>query len=306
VEVYFDDFKVEHVKSPVIQSDDYYPFGLRYNSYSRENSLINKSKLFQGQEHIEDLGLNWDSFKWRNYMPDIGRFFNIDRLTEKYAYNSPYAFSENHVTTHVELEGLEKVDFMAALVTPHEEVGHKVDNGGGVYVTKTKEINKDFGEVGQFSGQTLTSTIDVGTGEQSDLTTFEASHAGGLGDGIGDMFHLDGHHFDYDQSTEKTKNGSVITGQIEGTEFTINVGVGEKKLTFDATIKGGDSDKAFAIKVNGITISFGEGGRNSDGEVRTRAVVPYTMDKNGNAVIDANYHSKAREDDEKTDTQKKD
>ncbi|MGB3468346.1 MAG: hypothetical protein WBA74_23880 [Cyclobacteriaceae bacterium] len=30
-------------------------------------------------------------------------------MAEDYVYNSPYAFSENHVTAHVELEGLEKV-----------------------------------------------------------------------------------------------------------------------------------------------------------------------------------------------------
>lgn len=108
VEVYFDDFRVEHVKSPVIQSEDFYPFGLRYNSYSRENSLVNRSKLFQGQEHVDDLGLNWDSFKWRNHMPDIGRFFNVDPLAMMYSYNSPYAFSENDVVNSIELEGLEK------------------------------------------------------------------------------------------------------------------------------------------------------------------------------------------------------
>lgn len=51
--------------------------------------------------------MNWDSFKWRNHQPDIGRFFNVDPLAEKYVYNSPYAFSENKVTSHVELEGLE-------------------------------------------------------------------------------------------------------------------------------------------------------------------------------------------------------
>ena len=108
--MYFDDFKVEQVKSPVVQSDDYYPFGLRYNSYNRENSVTNKIKLFQGQEHVDDLGLNWDSFKWRNHQPDIGRFFNVDPLATKYVYNSPYSFSENHVTSHIELEGLEMVD----------------------------------------------------------------------------------------------------------------------------------------------------------------------------------------------------
>jgi len=53
-----------------------------------ENGLKNKWK-FQGQEHIEDLGLNWVSFKWRNHQPDIGRFFNVDPLAEDYYYNSP-------------------------------------------------------------------------------------------------------------------------------------------------------------------------------------------------------------------------
>ena len=67
-------------------------------------------KKFQGQEHIDELGLNWDSFKWRNHQPDIGRFFNVDPLSHKYVYNSPYAFSENKVTTNIELEGLETAD----------------------------------------------------------------------------------------------------------------------------------------------------------------------------------------------------
>ena len=42
VEVHFDDFKVTHTKSPVVQRDEYYPFGLAFNSYSRENSTPNQ------------------------------------------------------------------------------------------------------------------------------------------------------------------------------------------------------------------------------------------------------------------------
>jgi RHS repeat-associated protein len=64
-------------------------------------------KKFQGQEHIDDLGLNWDSYRYRNHQPDIGRFFNIDPMASAFYYNSPYAFSENKVTTHREMEGLE-------------------------------------------------------------------------------------------------------------------------------------------------------------------------------------------------------
>jgi RHS repeat-associated protein len=110
VEVFFDDFTVEHIESPVVQADDYYPFGLTFNSYKRENSTENMIK-FQSQEHIDDLNLGWVQFKWRNHDPVIGRFFCIDPLSEKFSYNSPYAFAENKLGLGVELEGMEVVPF---------------------------------------------------------------------------------------------------------------------------------------------------------------------------------------------------
>jgi len=69
--------------------------------------IQNKEKTFQGQRFDDDFGLNWVQFKWRNHDPQIGRFVENDPLSDKYVYNSTYAFSENKVTAHVELEGLE-------------------------------------------------------------------------------------------------------------------------------------------------------------------------------------------------------
>lgn len=71
------------------------------------NITPNKEKTFQGQRFDDDLGLNWVQFKWRNHDPQIGRFIEIDPLSEKYVYNSTYAFSENRVIDGRELEGLE-------------------------------------------------------------------------------------------------------------------------------------------------------------------------------------------------------
>ncbi|NMR35682.1 hypothetical protein HIO71_16005, partial [Chryseobacterium aquaticum] len=86
----------------------YYPFGM--NIPREEKAIVGLASLynykFQGQE-LQETG--WYSFKWRNYMPDVGRFFNIDPLSEKYAYQSHYNFSENRVVDGVELEGLEVV-----------------------------------------------------------------------------------------------------------------------------------------------------------------------------------------------------
>jgi len=66
---------------------------------------------YQGQERQEELNLNWDSFKWRNYDYAIGRFMSVDPLAEKYTYNSTYAFQENKMGLGRELEGLELAPF---------------------------------------------------------------------------------------------------------------------------------------------------------------------------------------------------
>ena len=63
--------------------------------------------MFQDQELTDELDLNVYGFKWRTHDPAIGRFWQIDPLADTYVYNSTYAFSENKVVAHRELEGLE-------------------------------------------------------------------------------------------------------------------------------------------------------------------------------------------------------
>lgn len=108
--VYFDNLQITHTPGPILEETHYYPFGLRMEGISSRAANItpNKDKTFQGQKFDDDLGINYHSFKYRNHDPQIGRFIEIDPLSDKYVYNSTYAFSENCVTTHVELEGREK------------------------------------------------------------------------------------------------------------------------------------------------------------------------------------------------------
>lgn len=111
IDVFFDNLQVTHVRGQILEEAHYYPFGLIQSgiSYKAAGTVQNKEKTFQGQRFDDDLGLNWVQFKWRNHDPQIGRFIEIDPLSEKYVYNSTYAFSENKVISHVELEGLEAV-----------------------------------------------------------------------------------------------------------------------------------------------------------------------------------------------------
>lgn len=95
----------------VIEEIHYYPFGLEHAGYNNNvltNGNIEAQKYkFQGQERQEELGLNWDSFKYRNYDSAIGRFMSVDPLAEKYSKWTPYAFAGNQVVHSREIEGLE-------------------------------------------------------------------------------------------------------------------------------------------------------------------------------------------------------
>ena len=132
-----------------MEENNYYPFGLKHGSYNTEEIVIvplpqpghepgrfgkfmmqkidpvmpgeielpslntqlysGYNYKFQGQERQDELGLNWVSFKWRNYDYAIGRFMCIDPLTEEYSDWSPYVFSGNRVIDCRELEGLEPI-----------------------------------------------------------------------------------------------------------------------------------------------------------------------------------------------------
>ncbi|HEY5750645.1 MAG TPA: RHS repeat-associated core domain-containing protein [Chryseolinea sp.] len=104
VEVYFDDFKVTQIKSPVIQQDDYYPFGLTFNSYIRENSM-NQDYLYNGKELQNELDLAWLDYGARMYEPDLGRFIVQDKFTEKYADFTPYHYALNNPLLFVDMNG---------------------------------------------------------------------------------------------------------------------------------------------------------------------------------------------------------
>jgi RHS repeat-associated protein len=125
-DVYFDDFYIVHQKNntalQVLQASDYYPYGLSFNEYQADRlqsvgggnyePILRNRYRFQEQELQKDLDpdLGWYHYKYRMHDPAIGRFGGVDPLAEKYAYNSPYAFSENRLIDGVELEGAEFSD----------------------------------------------------------------------------------------------------------------------------------------------------------------------------------------------------
>lgn len=104
VEVYFDDFKVDHIKSPIVQVDDYYAFGLTFNSYLRENATP-QDYLYNGKELQGELNLGWLDYGARMYDPTIARWMAVDPLAEKMRRWSPYNYCFDNPLRFIDPDG---------------------------------------------------------------------------------------------------------------------------------------------------------------------------------------------------------
>ncbi|GAA5035330.1 hypothetical protein GCM10011506_28000 [Marivirga lumbricoides] len=104
VEVFWDDFRVDHHHNAVLQADDYYPFGLTFNSYQRSYSKANNFK-YNGIENIPDFDLNINMYTFRTYDPALGRWWQIDPLYKH--FESPYATVTNNPIRYMDLLGLD-------------------------------------------------------------------------------------------------------------------------------------------------------------------------------------------------------
>jgi len=103
-DVYIDDVTITQTQSPVVQSEDFYPFGLSFNSYSRENSLVNKYQ-YNGKELQNDLSLGVYDYGARMYDPTIARWTTIDPIASKYASYSPYNYVLNNPVKLTDSDG---------------------------------------------------------------------------------------------------------------------------------------------------------------------------------------------------------
>ncbi|WP_044202286.1 RHS repeat domain-containing protein, partial [Echinicola pacifica] len=70
-----DDFKVSHENSLIVQKDDYYPFGMSFNSYTSGQENLYK---YSGKEEQKETGLI--DFGARMYDPAIGRWGVVDPM----------------------------------------------------------------------------------------------------------------------------------------------------------------------------------------------------------------------------------
>ncbi|WP_276374120.1 DUF6443 domain-containing protein [Chryseolinea sp. H1M3-3] len=121
--VYFDDLKVTHTKSNVVQYNEYYPFGHQTSaSWTRENSSNNF--LYNGASEFNKNSAWYDTF-FRNYDPLLGRFHQIDPLANAMSSITPYNYAANDPVFYNDPNG----DYVEPTMAP---VRHAPDGVGAL------------------------------------------------------------------------------------------------------------------------------------------------------------------------------
>jgi RHS repeat-associated protein len=186
VDVYFDDITVTHTPSPLVQVDDYYPFGLTFNSYQRENSTAN-NYLYNGFEVQEELDLGWYDYLARQYDPAIGRFLSIDPAADLMRRVSPYAYAFNNPIRFTDPDGMmpedqtdpEKKEQKVTTISFRIEEGEYLTASGSkipssdhveeIHTSTTVWKDDNDNEVGRLTTTTWTSATVDQEGEISEV-----------------------------------------------------------------------------------------------------------------------------------------
>jgi len=103
INVFFDNLQVTHIKGPLLEETHYYPFGLTMAGISSKaaGSLTNRYKFnsgneLQSEEFRDGSGLELYETKYRSMDPQIGRFWQVDPLSQMSYTFSPYAYGNNN------------------------------------------------------------------------------------------------------------------------------------------------------------------------------------------------------------------
>jgi RHS repeat-associated protein len=140
--VFFDDFKVTHTKTNVLQYNEYYPFGLKTNSsWTRENSKNNI--LYNDASELNELTSFYD-LAFRNYDPTIGRFLQVDPLAIMTESFSPYQYSRNNPISYNDPLGLQDNVMVQEAMrrVGWDEYGTSGGGGGSGYYTPSYGNNE--------------------------------------------------------------------------------------------------------------------------------------------------------------------
>jgi len=79
IPVYFDNLHIKQERSPILEDNAYYPYGLKIQGISAKAALKPKTKQgYQGDYSEKDDETGYNEFSLRSYDPQIGRWIQVD------------------------------------------------------------------------------------------------------------------------------------------------------------------------------------------------------------------------------------
>ena len=111
--VYFDNVQINHTRGRITEENHYYAYGLKIAGISSKKladlneGLVKNNYLYNDKELWDEGDLNWYDYGFRNYDPQIGRFTQLDPLTNEYPELTNYQYASNDPITNIDIDGLE-------------------------------------------------------------------------------------------------------------------------------------------------------------------------------------------------------
>ena len=144
--------KIDHYKvSRVIQSDDYYPFGLTIAGTEYQRIGVKENRyLYNGKELQSILDLNSYAFEYRMYYPELGRWWQQDQITKENM--SPYSWPTNNPARYIDSLGLDSLQRAKAVEMSNKIVNANHNQSPYCYSSKG---NKQTGDKGEAPGESM-------------------------------------------------------------------------------------------------------------------------------------------------------
>jgi RHS repeat-associated protein len=117
IDVFFDNLQVTHIRGAILEETHYYPFGLTMAgisskalkcNYSRNKKKFNGVEL-SSKDFSDGSGLELYETIYRSYDPQIGRFHQIDALSDLNLNWSTYTFAQNNPILFSDPYGLDTI-----------------------------------------------------------------------------------------------------------------------------------------------------------------------------------------------------